>query len=57
MLDLDALDRADMSCRKVRSPNIAVVELNFSAIPNTVEMLPSMPASPLLAKTSIPLLG
>jgi hypothetical protein len=57
IFDFDELVRAEISCKNVRSPNIAVVESNFSAIPKTVEILPSIPAKPLLANTSTPPLG
>ena len=45
------------SCKKAKSPIIAVALGRAVAIPSAVEMLPSIPASPRLAKVSIPVRG
>ncbi len=43
---------AEMSCKKVMSPMIAKERPNFSAIPNAVEILPSIPARSSISKSS-----
>ena len=43
-----------MSCKKLRSPKMAMALLRCEAIPSAVEIFPSMPASPRLAKVSMP---
>ena len=45
------------SCKKAKSPIIAVALWRAVAMPKAVEMFPSMPAKPRLAKVSIPVRG
>ena len=49
------LVRAEISCKNVKSPMMELVVSCSCAIPNTVEIFPSIPAKPRLAKTKIPL--